>query len=198
MGRIIAALAISLDGYAEGSGGDLGVMPLDEAFNIHNAHLIAGADRLVYGATTYRSMVSHWPQVLSDPDASDAEREIAQRCADGIPITVVSDSISMEDAGPWRGQTTIVPRAGVSAAAAAIRDGDETAVIFGSQTLVARLLREGLVDQLSMMVGPKLVAGDRPVFDAVPMTELRLRDVTRYPESENVVLEYDVLPPSSG
>lgn len=146
--------AISPDGYAEGSGGDLGVMPLDEAFDIHHAHLIAGADRLVHG-DDLPGDVSRWPQVPSDPDASDAEREIAQRCADGIPV------------------------------------------IFGSRTLFTHLLREGLVDQLPMMVGPKLVAGDRPVFDAVPMTELRLRDVTRFPDSENVVLDYDVLPPSS-
>lgn len=87
-----------------------------------------------------------------------------------------------------------MPRADAIDALAAVRNGDETAVIFGSLTLVAHLLEAGVVDRLSMMIGPKLVAGDRPVFAGVPMTELRLRDVTRYPDSQNVVLDYDVLP----
>ncbi|WP_322410649.1 dihydrofolate reductase family protein [Microbacterium invictum] len=193
MGRIIAALAISVDGYAEGSGGDLSVMPMDEAFNIHNAELIAAADRLIYGADTYRMMVAHWPNVLDDPNASDAERNIAQRCADGIPIIVISDSLTVDETGPWRQQTTIIRRSDAARELAEIRESDETAVIFGSQALIAALLETGLLDQLSLMIGPKLVAGDRPVFTNTPATELTLRDVTRYPDSDNIVLDYDVV-----
>lgn len=195
MGRIIAALAISVDGYAEGPGGDLSVMPMDEAFNIHNAELISRADRLIYGADTYRMMVSYWPNVVDDPNASDAERDIARRCAEGLPITVISDSLTVDETGPWRKQTTIASRSESSGVVTKIRESEETAVIFGSQTLVAHLLRAGLIDRLSLMVGPQLVNGDRPVFANTPATDLRLRNVTRYADSENIVLDYDIVAP---
>lgn len=192
MGHITAALAISLDGYAEGPDADLGVMPLDESFNIHNAQLIARADRLIYGASTYRMMVSRWPTVLDDPNISDAERDIAQRCADGVPITVIPDTFSADETGPSRAQTTIVSRSGAERELNKLRASSETAVIFGSQTLIVHLLNAGLIDRLSVMIGPKLVAGDRPAFAHTPATDLALRDVTRYPDSDSIVLDYDV------
>ncbi|RZT83589.1 hypothetical protein EV383_0398 [Pseudonocardia sediminis] len=37
MGRIVVSSAISVDGYTEGTGGDIMAMPLDQAFNEHNA-----------------------------------------------------------------------------------------------------------------------------------------------------------------
>lgn len=77
--------------------------------------------------------VAHWPNVLDDPNASDAERNIAQRCADGIPIIVISDSLTVDETGPWRKQTTIIRRSDTATELAEIRESDETAVIFGSQ-----------------------------------------------------------------
>ena len=41
---------------------------------------------------------------------------IAQRYADGIPITLVSDSLTEQDTGPWREQTTIVRRSDAQSA----------------------------------------------------------------------------------
>ncbi|GGG19548.1 hypothetical protein GCM10007304_36860 [Rhodococcoides trifolii] len=192
MGRVIVSVALSVDGYTEGPGADMSAMPLDESFNVHNAALIRGAGRLLYGGNTYRQMVGYWPTVPDNPDASDAEQEIARRMADGMPVTVVSDSLTEEDTGPWREQTTIVRRTDDLAAIAALRAEDGDTVVFGSRTLWSRLLAEGLVDQLVLMIGPKLVAGDTPAFSGVPATGLTLIDVTRHTDSPAVVLRYQV------
>ena len=60
---------------------------------------------------------------------------IAQRYADGIPITLVSDSLTEQDTGPWREQTTIVRRSDAHEAVARLREQDGDALIFGSRTL---------------------------------------------------------------
>jgi dihydrofolate reductase len=192
MGQVIVSVALSVDGFTEGPGGDISVMPLDESFNVHNAALVRDAARLAYGGTTYRQMVGYWPQVPGNADASDAEQEIAGRMAEGLPITAVSDSLTAEDTGPWKDQTTIVRRADTRDAFAALREADGDTVIFGSRTLWSGLLADGLVDQLVLMVGPKLVAGDVPAFSGVPATGLTLVDVTRHPDSPAVVLRYAV------
>jgi dihydrofolate reductase len=192
MGKIIVAAFTSIDGYTEGAGGDLSQLPLDESFNVHNADRIRAAARLMYATRTFGQMVSYWPTRVGAADASPAEQEIAQRIADGMPVIAVSDSLTLDDTGPWREQTTIVRRSELDEAIARLRAEDGDTLIFGSLTLWTDLLARGLVDELFLQVGPKIVAGDRRTFTGVPPTPLTLVDVIRYPGSESVVLHYAV------
>ncbi|MCR6488677.1 dihydrofolate reductase family protein [Amycolatopsis sp. OK19-0408] len=185
-------MAIGVDGYAEGRGADMSVMPLDDTFNVHNAERIRQAETLLYGAKTFRQMVGYWPGVPEESGHSEAEQEIAGYMADGKPVYAISDSLTEEDTKPWRDQTTIVRRADAHATVAALRDRDGDTVIFGSRTTWADLLKHGLIDEFYLMIGPKLVAGDVPVFDGAPVTDLRLVDVKRFADSESVVLHYAV------
>jgi dihydrofolate reductase len=190
LGRIVVSSAVSVDGYAEGAGGDISALPLDQSFNEHNAEQVRRASSLLYGARAYRSMVGYWPGQVDNPDP--AERYIARRCADGIPIMVVSDTLTDEDTGPWREQTTIVPRAQSHRSVAALRREEGDAVVFGSRTLWTDLLANGLVDELHLLIGPRIVAGDSRILTGVPVTDLRLIDVQRRDGSDNVLLSYAV------
>jgi dihydrofolate reductase len=146
----------------------------------------------MYASRTYRQMVAYWPSRAGAEDASPAEREIADRLAAGMPVIGVGDSLTDEETGPWRGQTTLVRRADLDPAIARLRAEDGDTLIFGSLTLWTDLLARGLVDDLYLQLGPKLVAGDRRTFTGVPSTPLHLVDVIRYPGSESVVLHYTV------
>ena len=193
MSKVVVSSIISLDGYTEGPDGDVMAMPMDHAFDEHNAERMRAAGSILFGATTYRGMSGFWPSVLGSPDLTPGSREIAQRYADGIPVTVVSDSITEADTGAWRDQTTIVRRADAHAAVARLREEDGgDVVIFGSRTLWSDLLAHGLVDELHLMVGPCLVAGDHHAFAEVPASAARLLDVRRWEGSENVLLSYAV------
>ena len=181
---------LSIDGYTEGTGDNVMAMPMDEAFAWHNTERARAATSFLFGATTYRGALTYWPHQHDNPQASPLDRYIAQRYADGIPITVVSDTLTIDDTGPWRDQTTIVPRAAAHDAVAKLREQDGEALIFGSRTLWTDLLAYGLVDELHLMIGPKIVAGDHHVFAGVPETDLQLIGVRTWGGSDNVVLSY--------
>jgi riboflavin biosynthesis pyrimidine reductase len=66
--------------------------------------------------------------------------------------------------------------------------------MFGSRTLWTDLLAHSLVDELHLMVGPALVAGDAHAFAGVPAQGLRLLDVRRWDGSDNVLLSYATTP----
>ena len=145
MSKIVVVNMLSLDGYTEGPGGNVMAMPMDLAFDSHNAERLRAADSILFGGTTYRGMVGFWPGEVGQEDRPDGHRYIAQRYADGIPVTVVSDTVDEADTGPWRDQTTIVRRADAHEHLARLREqegGD--AVIYGSRTLWGDLLAHGL------------------------------------------------------
>ena len=190
MGKIVVCTMVSIDGYTEGRGGDVMAMPLDAAFARHNEDRARSASSFLFGATTYRGMLSYWPHQHDNPDASPLDRYIAARYADGIPITVVSDTLGPDDTDPLREQTTIVRRDEAHAAVARLRENEGDALMFGSRTLWTDLLAQGLVDELHLMIGAKVVAGDHRVFDGVPPTELRLIGVRTWGDSDSVVLSY--------
>jgi dihydrofolate reductase len=167
-------------------------MPMDNAFAEHNADRVRAAGHLLFGGTSYRGMLQYWPHQVDNPDAHPYDRYIASRYAGGIPITVVSDSLSRDDIPIWGEQTTIVRRADAYDAIARLReqDDDTDVLIFGSRTLWTDLLAHGLVDELHVMIGPKIVAGDHRAFTGLTPIDLHLLDVRSWRDSGSVVLHY--------
>lgn len=196
MRKLIVSNIVSLDGYVAGPGGDVMAMPMDHAFDEANAERMRAAGTVLLGATTFRGFVSFWPHALTMPGLTAPSREIAETYAGGIQTVVVSDSLTLEDAGPWRDSTVVVPRADAATTVAALRAGaasDGDILVFGSPTTWNALLVAGLVDELHLMVGPAAVGAGTPAFGpGVTASGLELRDVRRWEGSSNVLLVYAV------
>ena len=191
MGKIIVSTMVSIDGYTEGAGGDVSQMPMDLAFAEHNADRVRSAGRLLFGATTYRGMVQYWPNQLDNPDAIPEDRYIASRYATDLGITVVSDSLTRDDIPVWSDRTEIVSRADAHDHLAKLRETeDDDILVFGSRTLWTDLLAHGLVDELHVLVGPKVVAGDQRAFTGLPQIDLALLGARTWKDSSTVVLSY--------
>jgi hypothetical protein len=109
MRELIVSNLISLDGYASGPGSDVMALPFDTTFSDYNLELIQAADTLVSGATTYRGLLSYWPPVADDPAQPEVERAISRRHRELLHL-VISDTLTAEETGPWRENTTIVRR----------------------------------------------------------------------------------------
>jgi dihydrofolate reductase len=201
MRKLIVATIMSLDGYVEGPGGNVMVLPMDGFFDEHNLERLRTAQTLLLGATTYAGLKSFWPAVAEDPTVSpavaadpcvaDVHRETGRRNNE-IGKVVVSDSLTKDDTAPWTDTTTIVRRKYAREAVADLKaqpGGD--ILMFGSRTVWNDLLAAGLVDELHLMLGATVLGGGTPAF-AGPVPPLRLRTTRRRDGSDNLRLVYEV------
>lgn len=191
MAKIVVSSMVSLDGYTEGSGGDVSQMPMDLAFAQHNADRVRTAGRLLFGGTTYRGMVQYWPGQVDNPDALPEDRYIASRYASDLGITVISNSLRRDEIPVWGERTEIVSRTNAHEHLARLRASeDDDILVFGSRTLWTDLLAAGLVDELHLLVGAKVVAGTDRAFADLPQIDFELLGARTWRDSSTVVLSY--------
>jgi dihydrofolate reductase len=65
-------------------------------------------------------------------------------------------------------------------------------LITGSRTLWNDLLAHDLIDEIHLMIGNLLLGEGVPVFVGKPDVALRLIDIRRWEDSNNVLLRYEV------
>jgi hypothetical protein len=109
MRKLIVCTIMSLDGYFEGPGGNVMVLPLNGAFDAYCAERLRAADTLLLGRTTYDGFKGFWPSVAEDPSFTLTQREIS-RFDNEIDKVVVSDTLTPGETAPWH-NTRIVGRA---------------------------------------------------------------------------------------
>jgi dihydrofolate reductase len=190
MRRLIVANIMSLDGYFDGPGGNVMVLPMDGCFDAYNAERLAAADTLLLGRRTYELFKGFWPDRADAPDATPAEREIS-RLENAIDKVVVSDTMTADETDPWRDTTTIVGRSEARERVADLKRGPGRGIlVFGSRSLWNDLLDAGLVDELHLIVGSVVVGGGTPVFQTESVPRLRLLDSQTWDGSDNVLIRY--------
>jgi dihydrofolate reductase len=194
MAHVIVSNIVSLDGYYEGPTHGVMELPMDAAFDAGNRERIESAHTVLLGRSSYEFFGGYWPGIQHQPAVSvddprsrmlsDDNRAISRRY-DDVDVLVVSDTLSLTGDSPWRDHTSVITRDPVADTLAGI-DGE--CVVFGSRTMWNGLLREGLVDELHLMVGACVLGGGTPLF-AQP-ANLQLRDVHRFDGSDNIRLVY--------
>jgi len=194
MRKLIVSNIMSLDGYYEGLGKDVMVLPLDGAFDAYNAERLRAADTLLLGCNSYEGFKGFWPSVADDPSPqwTPTDREIS-RLENAIDKVVISDSLNPEQTEPWHDNTRIIRRADAHEQIAELkRQTGRDILVFGSRTLWNDLLANDLVDELHLMIGPVVLGGGTPIFAGQPPVSLRLVDTRRWDSSENLLVRYEV------
>lgn len=199
MAHVIVSNIVSLDGYYEGPTHGVMELPMDTAFDAGNRERIEAAHTVLLGRSSYEFFGAYWPGIQHQPAVpagdprsqmlNDNNRAISRRY-DDVDILVVSDTLNLADDSPWRDHTSVIPRVTVAGALAAIKG---ECVVFGSRTMWNGLLQQGLVDELHLMVGARVLGGGTPLFTQ-PTENLELRDVRRFDGSDNIQLIYAPLP----
>lgn len=191
MRKLVVCNIMSLDGYYEGPGRNVMVLPMDASFDEYNLERLRSADTLLLGRTSYELFMGFWPARADDADAPAVHRETG-RIEKEIDKAVVSDTLTPGDIAPWRDTTTVVRRADVERWLTDLKQRPGREILtFGSRTLWNQLLAAGLVDELHLVVGSTVLGAGTPIFGA-PVAGLALEDTRRFDGSSNVVLRYTV------
>jgi dihydrofolate reductase len=154
--KIVAGTFLSLDGVMESP--DKWHFPyFDDAMGEAVGSQMAEADAMLLGRVTYQEFASYWPHQSND------EVDIADYM-NNTPKVVVSTSL---DTVGWQNSTLIKTNVAAELAKLKEQPGKDIGVT-GSGTLVRSLLRDGLLDELRLLVHPIVVGSGKRLFEAGP------------------------------
>lgn len=187
---MIAALQISLDGFTQGSdqGGPEWVDSWADALQ-----LIPDVDAFVQGAGMYPGYGEYWKAIHENPGSAPpyqerlpTKREIGYaELAARTPHYVLSRTL---DGVSWPPTARIVRN--VAELRALKSQPGKNIYVVGGPTLVRTLLKEGLIDELRLIVHPIVLGGGLALFEGLDQ-HLSLKLVSAEPtETGRVILTY--------
>lgn len=124
------------------------------------------SDALMFGRVTYEKFAAFWPTSDIEPFASKLNNS---------PKYVVSTTLREAPWGDHAPATVIRQDVREQILDLKRQDGKHIAIL-GSGALVRSLLKEGLIDELSLMVHPLVLGSGKRLFGGANKTNLRLAD----------------------
>ncbi|MDG6900054.1 MAG: dihydrofolate reductase family protein [Nitrososphaerota archaeon] len=157
MRKVILDTIISLDGYYTSPKNEIDWFDFDRQEVEWSKEILRRVDTMLYGRVTYEEFSEFWPKAKPSPDGFDPEI-IGQ--LNGLRKVVFSRKI--KDA-PWKPAEVV--RGDPATEVARLKRGrGKDMVVVGSGTLVAALVRGGLVDEYRVRVRPIILGAGRPLF----------------------------------
>jgi dihydrofolate reductase len=168
MRKIVASLHMSLNGVVESP--DRWVFPhgyANEEVEQEIGASMATSDAMLLGRVTYEEFAAHWPRQTGD----------VADYMNNTPKVVVSTTLRTAE---WRNTTLVGGDVVAELTRLKEQPGGNLSVV-GSATLVRSLLRDGLLDELKLLVCPILVGGGKRLFeDGGAEVPLRLVDAKTF------------------
>ena len=153
MRKVIAVEFLSLDGVMES--------PEEWAFSYSNDEMeeanaagMAASDALLLGRVTYERLAAFWP---NQPGGTPMVDYI-----NSVPKFVVSTTL--EEPLEWNNSTLIKGNVVEEITKLKRQPGKDMGIV-GSGALVRSLLRDGLLDELRLMVHPLVLGGGKRLFE---------------------------------
>ncbi len=151
MRKIVAGLFVSLDGVYEAPG-TWHFPYFNDEMGQAVGDLMAASDAMLLGRTTYEEFAAYWPHQTSDVDLADF--------MNNTPKYVVTTTLDRAD---WQNSTLV--KGNVAEQIADLKRQPGQAInITGSGTLVRTLLRDGLLDELHLLVHPIALGRGKHLF----------------------------------
>jgi dihydrofolate reductase len=182
MRRVLFFMMVTVDGYFEGAGQEIGWHNVDEEFNEFAIAQLNEVDTLLFGRVTYEMMASYWPA----PDAITNDPVVAEKM-NNMPKIVFSRTLS--DA-TWENTRLVKQHFAAEVTKLKQRPGKDL-IIFGSSDLAVTFIEHGLLDEVRIMVNPVALGHGKSLFKGID-DRLRLKLLrSRTFLSGNVLLCYE-------
>jgi dihydrofolate reductase len=150
MRKLVAYLFYSVDGVTEAP--DKWVQTFDEDMGEEISAVIAEQDDVLLGRVTYQEWAAYWPTATDEPFAS---------FINNVRKHVVSTSLDQVD---WRNATLL--KGDLREAVAKLKAAPgKTIGVHGSIKLVRSLVRERLLDELTLVMVPVIAGSGRHLFE---------------------------------
>ncbi len=164
MRKIVAGTFVSLDGVMEAPH-EWHFPYFDDAMGAAVDEQVAAADAMLLGRVTYQEFASYWPQQPADAPGADFMNPMQKY--------VVSTTLPHVD--EWQNSTLIDGTNFVAEIERLKALPGKNINVTGSARLVQALLREGLLDELRLLVHPIVVgSGKRLLEGATGQVPLQL------------------------
>jgi dihydrofolate reductase len=176
MRKLVYGMNVTLDGYVAAPGDDLGWGVASEELFAWWLDEERAIGTLLYGRRLWEAMSSYWPTGDQQPDATAAQIEFARNWRD-TPKVVFSSTITHVD---WN--TRLVTGDAISEITRLKAEGGEPMRV-GGASLAGAAMREGLVDEYTIVTHPVLVGGGTPFFTALDgRVNLNLMETRTFPD----------------
>jgi dihydrofolate reductase len=159
MRKLIYSMAVSLDGYIAGPGGEIDWSgPDEELHRFHNRQTLDLGAHLC-GRRLYEEML-YWETAHENPASSEYSLEFA-RIWQALPKIVFSTTLESVE-GNARLAT-----GGVAEEVAALKQQPGKDLAVGGAALASACIALGLVDEYGLFVSPVVLGGGTPFFPAL-------------------------------
>jgi dihydrofolate reductase len=152
MRKTVAGILMTLDGVVE-SPEKWHLRYYDDELGELIDAAAANSDAMLLGRRTYEEFAAFWPSQDGDEPMTDYMND--------TPKYVVSTTLTELE---WR-NSTLVSGDVVETVEALKRQPGGNIQIYGSPTLVRSLLRDGMLDELDLLVHPIVVGGGQRLFE---------------------------------
>lgn len=160
MRRLIYGMLVSLDGFIEAPGHDIGwTIPDDELHQHFNDEARIVTTHL-YGRRMYETMAAFWPTADEDPDAPDIVAEYSRLWRNNEKIVA---STTLQEVG-WNSR---IVRDNVVAEVAALKQQPGSDMDLGGAGLAATLIQADLIDEYRLYVHPVILGAGSPMLPAL-------------------------------
>lgn len=159
MGKLIASLHTSLDGFVAGPNGEMDWIKLDDAMFDLVGKITEEASIALYGRKTYEMMDGYWPTAGDQPNASKHDIEHSQ-WYNKVDKVVLSRTLNANDIR----RTTFIGE-NISKEIKGLKNKTaKNMLLFGSPTAVHSLVEDNLIDEYWLFINPVLIGQGIPVF----------------------------------
>jgi len=199
MRKLIIVNMMSLDGYYTGSKEPEKpdtVLPFDDAFHAYDVERMKTASTVLLGHNSYKEFSSFWPSLADDPDATPNPRKFAKLYNKIEKVVVSNKMTSRELKGPWKDTTRIISHNVYDEVKKLQKEDGKDIVMWASRMLWSDLVAHGIVAELHIILGNVVVGAGTPLFKDVHDVSLHnIGTPRKLPNSENVLIKYELRPP---
>jgi dihydrofolate reductase len=183
MRKMFLFMMVSLDGFFEGPNHDLSWHNVDSEFNVFADKQLDETSTLIFGSRTYEMMANFWPSEI-------AIKNVPKTAARMNALHKIVFSRTLKRA-EWNNTELHNSNSDIAAVIQKVKEksGNDIAVL-GSSNLCLTLIKEGLLDEIRIMVNPVVLGRGTALFSGIS-EPLKLELVCeRTFTSGNVLLTY--------